>query len=116
MLSQGFRTEYVSLIQEIYNNSESRIILEKNGPYLPINRGVKHGDPLSPALFNCTLEDLFRKVNWTNKCIQINGRYRNNLRFADDLVLIGSSKIELTEMINEINPEDKKYILEISSF
>ena len=92
MLSQGINPNYISLIQEIYTNSEAKIILEENGLYFPINRGVKQGDPWSPALINCALEDIFKKLNWTNKDIKINGAYLNNLRFADDLVLIATSK------------------------
>ena len=57
MLSQRINPNYISLIQEVYPNSEARIILEENGPYFPINRGVKQGDTLSPALFNYALED-----------------------------------------------------------
>ena len=63
ILSQRINPNYISLIQEIYTNSEARIILEEKGPYFPINRGVKQGDSLSSALFNCALEDTIYSKN-----------------------------------------------------
>ena len=57
---------------------------------------------------------MFKKLNWTNKGIKINGAYLNNLKFADDLVLIAISKEKLKEMIMEININSKILGLEIN--
>ncbi len=48
-----------------------------------IQRGVRQGDTLSPKLFNAGLEQVFRRLNWENKGIQINGERLNHLRFAE---------------------------------
>jgi len=57
---------------------------------------------MSSTLFNCLLEEVFRKLEWSDKGVSVNGSYLNNLRFADDIVLIAPNLTELEEMINEL--------------
>ena len=42
------------------------------------------------------------------KGIRIDGSYLNNLRFADDIVLISSDVSELGEMLEQLNNASKK--------
>ena len=62
------------------------------GKPFKIENGVKQGDPLSPPLsrilFCAALEEIFRKLKWEKMGMKINAKYLNNLRFADDVVLI----------------------------
>lgn len=46
-------------------------------------------------------------MDWEKKGIEVNGSYLNNLRFADDIVLISTKKEELTEMANELEKESR---------
>ena len=43
----------------------------------------KTGDTISPKLFTATLESIFRRLNWENKGVKIDGEFLSNLRFAD---------------------------------
>ncbi|KAK6022564.1 hypothetical protein OSTOST_11736, partial [Ostertagia ostertagi] len=55
-------------------------------------------------------------LNWEDKdkgCL-INGKRMNNLRFADDIVLISNNTIEMEEMVNELNVEGLKIGLEMN--
>ncbi len=65
--NQGVPASLVRLIKNLYSNIEARIITDKEGKYLKISKEVKQGDPLSPLLFNCALEDVFRNINWEEK-------------------------------------------------
>ena len=56
-----------------------------------IKRGRKQGDPLSPNLFNAVLEKACRELEWEEYGIMVDGKRLNNLRFADDIVLISES-------------------------
>ena len=105
---QGVDVRYIEIIREMYRNLEARVKTDKTGKYFRIKRGVRQGDPLSALLFNCVLESVFREMNWVGIGIHINGKYLNNLRYADDIILIAKSKQELNEMIQTLNEEGKK--------
>ena len=70
-----------------------------------ITRGSKQGDPISPTLFHCLLQHLMQpmlqKWNVKNKGIPVEGADTNmtNLRFANDVILIGSSLNEVKSML-----------------
>lgn len=74
-----------------------------------IGRGTKQGDPLSPALFNSVLEEVLRKIQptWRQKGYRIDlgeggTDIVTNLRFADDILLIASSKKHIECMIEDL--------------
>ena len=50
---------------------------------------------------------MFRKLEWDNKGIVINGVKINHLRFADDIVLITGNVTEMQEMLNQLSDESK---------
>ncbi len=50
----------------------------------------------------------FWGLNWEEKGIKIQGEMLNNLRFADDVILISCSREELQQMANEFEKESKK--------
>ena len=100
LANQGVPKGWVEIIKKLYKNSQVYVKTDRTGPTFKMGRGVRQGDPLSPNLFN-SLEEIFRKINWENKGIKINGKYKNNLRFADDVILIGKSKEEIQELAEE---------------
>ena len=99
---------YIETISNAYNNATSLIKLDKESSKFPIQRGVRQGDTISPKLFNAGLEQIFRKLEWDSKGININGEHINHLRFADDIVLISSNGAELEEMLNQLNEQSCK--------
>ena len=46
--------------------------------------------------------------------LNVNGCYLNNLRFSDDIILIGTSKEEITRMILDLSKESTKIGLKIN--
>ncbi len=61
-----------------------------------------------PDLFNCVLEEVLGELDWKGKGIKIDGEHLNNLRFADDMALIGESHEELEEMAVELTKRSKE--------
>jgi hypothetical protein len=86
----------------IYEQSTSRIELDRKGETFSIQKGVRQGDPLSPKLFSAVLEMVFRDLNWNQYGLNIDGRQLTHLRFADDVVLFAKDSEELNKMINDI--------------
>ena len=71
-----------------------------------IQRGTKQGDPISPLLFNTVLEQIMRplKQKWMKerKGIKLGAPADDtlqSLRFADDLLLIASSRKHVQDML-----------------
>ena len=75
--------------------------MDQEGEEFKIEKGVRQGDPHSPNLFNSALQEIFNRVNWGEVGLKVNGERLNNLRFADDVVLIAGSRNEIEEMGNE---------------
>lgn len=105
---QGVEQEVLKVLKHLYYNSVAYIKLDTKGTCFQLGRGVKQGDPLSPNLFNSVLENIFRELNWEGKGIKINGMWLNNLRFADDVVLISRNMDELRDMASELYEASKK--------
>ena len=62
---------------------------------------------MSPILYITSLEDMFRRLNWEKKGIKICGKYLNNLKFADDIVLFTNNLETLQNMVEALHSEVK---------
>ena len=112
--NQGINTIYIKTIQEIYTNATAILKLHKESEPIFIRRGVRQGDTMSPKLFVATLEEIFKRLNWDNKGINVNGKKLNHLRFADDIVIISRDTAELEEMLSDLNNESRKVGLKMN--
>ena len=112
--NQGVPDKLTKVIQSMYTNLKARVTTDISGEFFNIGKGVKQGDPLSPLLFNSALEEMFKNLKWEGKGIKINGSYLNNLRFADDIVLISDKIEELREMLMELELGGRESGLEIN--
>ena len=73
--------------QGIETDSSVTVHLHKESEKIRIKRGVRQGDTISAKLFTATLESIFRRLNWENKGVKIDGELLSNFRFADDIFL-----------------------------
>ena len=94
--------KYLRILRYVYENSKARIKMEKTSRWFKIGRGVKQGDPLSPKLFNAALEKVFKSMNWEGKGIKIGSNFLNELRFADDVIIISQDKDELKNLTKDL--------------
>ncbi|CAF4751217.1 unnamed protein product [Pieris macdunnoughi] len=80
-------------IKNLYWKQSANIrVNSKHSSYIEIQRGVRQGCILSPLLFNLYADAIFSEA--LDNChhgIAINGKLLNNLRCADDTILIAES-------------------------
>ena len=90
------------LIRNLYWAQSAAIRIYGNiGKYTQIRRGVRQGCVFSPDLFNLYSENILRDLNNIRGCIV--GCYNlNNVRYADDAVLIVGSESQLQELLNTV--------------
>ena len=112
--SQGVEEPYCALLDEIYRKGTAIIRLHADTSKIPIKKGVRQGDTISPKLFTACLEEIFRKLNWSEKGIRIGNDNLSHLRFADDIILFSDSANQLQQMVNELNRESLKVGLKMN--
>ena len=94
-----------------YAGQESTVTTRHKIMYcFKIGKGVHQGCILSPCLLNLYAEYTMRntELNEAQAGIKIVGRYINNLRYADDTILMGESKEELKSFLIEGRRRDDR--------
>lgn len=116
---RGFNIEegLVQTMQALYAHSSSAVLLNnKIGDFFQTTVGVRQGCLLSPILFNLYLERIMiDTLHDHHTSISIGGRPICNLRFADDIDLMGGSNQELQDLTNSLANSASAYGMEISS-
>lgn len=105
---------YINITKYIYENCKSRVKLEKMGPEIKIERGIRQGDPLSPTLFIAVLEHKMRDLQWEGRGITVSPKNLTHLCFADDIVLISDMASNLQYMLTTLHTASKDVGLGIS--
>ena len=100
LISQNINKTYVETLKFIWSNATSTFKLHNNSNKVPIRRGVRQGDTISPKLFTAVLEGIFKNLNREDKGININGRRLTHLKFADDIIGLSSNQQQLQEMMS----------------
>ena len=111
---QNVAPEYVNIISQCYHGLTTKIKMMDEPIEIPVTKGVRQGDPISPTLFSATLEHAMRILDWEDRGIKINGTKLNHLRFADDLVLIAHSSQEAEVLLEELSNCTKPHGLRIN--
>ena len=95
---------------KLHEKRTGHVIADKVSKQYKIQRGTKQGDPLSPKMFNAVLERALGKVQaeWRKKGFGIafgEGLEDRlcNLRFADDLIILATSRKQLKSMLLDLS-------------
>ena len=90
------------MIANLYWHQKAAIKIHNElSPFAAIQRGVRQDCVLSPCLFNLYTEFIFRESNLLPG-INIHGHNINNIRYADDTVLVANTPEKLSTLANEI--------------
>ena len=92
-------------IKSIYQTVQYSIkIKDKIMNPISSNLGLKQGCPLSPLLFNLYINNITQHLHPTEKdSIQLQGEKVTHFMYADDLVIVSSSKDGLQEKLNNLS-------------
>ena len=99
------------LLRNLYVGQEA-VVRTGHGTtdWFQIGKGVRQGYILSPCLFNFYAEYIMRNTGLeeAQARIKIAGRNINNLRYADDTILIAESEEELKSLLMKVKEESRK--------
>lgn len=112
----GLDQRDIRIIQSLYWNQRATVRIDgQESEEVEIKRGVRQGCILSPTLFNIYSEAIMAEALEDLDCgVKVNGRLINNLRYADDTVLIASSEQELQKIVDRVNVCSEKAGLELN--
>ena len=90
------------IIKNLYWKQTAAVRMDNEvSNFQQINRGVRQGCILSPDLFSLYSEMIMRHLEGTPG-IQFGGHSSNNLRYADDTVLIAETEEDLQELLDTV--------------
>ncbi|GFR74690.1 endonuclease-reverse transcriptase [Elysia marginata] len=103
------------VIKNIYWEQTAAMRVEgETSTYQKIKRGVRQGCVLSPDLFSLYSEFIVRNIERL-RGIHIGGHIINNLKYADDIVLIAENTKDLQRLLDIVREESQKRGLELNS-
>ncbi|CAM5122769.1 unnamed protein product [Eretmochelys imbricata] len=97
----GMPENFLRVIGEVYEGCSTPIrLVEGETAEIPIRSGVKQGCPLSPIIFNLTMEPLLRAISNGADSSNLHGERVSVLAYADDLDLTADDPENLQRMLD----------------
>ena len=117
LTKKGLDKNDIDIIKNLYWSQEATVTTEAGETEaLQIRRGVRQGCVLSPLLFNLYTEEVFSTALQTSKeGIKINGKLLNNIRYADDTIIIAENNNDLQNLLTTITDIGEEYGLRINA-
>lgn len=98
----GMSTPFLEYLQDLYTTSYTALTFGQTSLLARPSRGVRQGDPLSPLLFNTVvnewLSSLTPDIAFRSGDLKVDA-----MAFADDVVLLASTRIGLQKRLDEFN-------------
>lgn len=113
----GLEGREITIIRNIYWNHIGCVRTESgNTNYVSIKRGVRQGCLLSPLLFNVYAEHIIKtSLEERSEGARVNGVVINNIRYADDTVVLAESEEHLQTLMNVLAVSSARMGLEINA-
>ena len=105
------------LLRNLYAGQEATVRTgHGTTDWFQIRKGVRQGCILSSCLFNLCAEYIMQnaRLDEAQAGIKIAGRNINNLRYADDTILVAESEEELKSFLMKVKEESEKVGLKLN--
>lgn len=112
----GYSLKYIHLLQALYQQSSSAVRVNRElTDWFKTTVGVRQGCVLSPQLVNIILEAVMLYViHDTMIGVRVQGQLINNLRFADDIVLVADNDRDLQTLVVLVHQSSSNFGLKIN--
>lgn len=97
----GCPKSFIRYIKSLYTDSRTTLQYGSLSTVLKVNQGVLQGDPISPLLFNAVMDRAIKQLP-EGIGYRINGMLFNCIAYADDIILIASTKRGLQTSIDAL--------------
>ncbi|KAL6121643.1 hypothetical protein NUSPORA_01416 [Nucleospora cyclopteri] len=102
LMNKGVGIKFLELIKNIYENSMSEIRIGKaSSKSFKVSKGVRQGCPLSPLLFDISIDDIFANIKPISVACIENNKFYGTL-FADDTLILSESQEEMIEKLEQV--------------
>ena len=96
------------IVRNLYWDQTAAVRIDGDySAYKNIKRGVRQGCVMSPDLFNLYSEIILRNIE-DSPGLKVNGETINNIRYADDTVLLADSLENLQSLLNIVVTESER--------
>jgi hypothetical protein len=107
MIYFGIPKKYVNMVKLCNDKTECKMrFLGELSSDFEVNSGLRQGDALSPTLFNLGLEKVIRELNHSHQVKVANKEII--LAYADDIVILGNSRQEVTQTMSNLMAASKR--------
>ena len=100
--------EYIQCFIDMYCHQRGYVKGSVRSRLFNIERGTRQGDPISPIILNCVLQVVLEPVieSWEKRGFGVKvgqaQRSMTNLRYADDILIVGRSLHQVATMLSEL--------------
>lgn len=112
----GLDDKDIRIIANLYWKQKANVRIEEcHSDEIEICRGLRQGCILSPLLFNIYSEELFKEtLEEATDGIKVNGVVINNIRYADDTLLVADTPDGLQRLLNRVAEAGLEYGLKLN--